>query len=195
MYTQRAIRKFKPDPISDEDLQLIMDAASRAPNGGNFQPARFLVVRDSARIRAFGELYHEAWWAKRRDGPGWKTIEDIPKSEKSFLAAAQLADEMRQAPVVVLAFSVWRGDLGHSVLPAVQNLLLAARALGIGSTLTTLHEDVMPRLLEMFKVPESAQFYCCIPMGYPRGRFGTTLRRPTSETTYWDDWSSPPPWS
>ncbi len=195
MYTQRAIRKFKPDPISDEDLQLIMDAASRAPNGGNFQPARFLVVRDSARIRAFGELYHEAWWAKRRDGPGWKTIEDIPKSEKGFLAAAQLADEMRQAPVVVLAFSVWRGDLGHSVLPAVQNLLLAARALGIGSTLTTLHEDVMPRLLEMFKVPESAQFYCCIPMGYPRGRFGTTLRRPTSETTYWDDWSSPPPWS
>lgn len=195
MYTQRAIRKFKPDPISDEDLQLIMDAASRAPNGGNFQPARFLVVRDSARIRAFGELYHEAWWAKRRDGPGWKTIEDIPKSEKGFLAAAQLADEMRQAPVVVLAFSVWRGDLGHSVLPAVQNLLLAARALGIGTTLTTLHEDVMPRLLEMFKVPESAQFYCCIPMGYPRGRFGTTLRRPTSETTYWDDWSSPPPWS
>ena len=195
MYTQRAIRKFKPDPISDEDLQLIMDAASRAPNGGNFQPARFLVVRDSARIRAFGELYHEAWWAKRRDGPGWKTIEDIPKSEKGFLAAAQLADEMRQAPVVVLAFSVWRGDLGHSVLPAVQNLLLAARALGIGSTLTTLHEDVMPRVLEMFKVPESAQFYCCIPMGYPRGRFGTTLRRPTSETTYWDDWSSPPPWS
>ena len=195
MYTQRAIRKFKPDPISDENLQLIMDAASRAPNGGNFQPARFLVVRDSARIRAFGELYHEAWWAKRRDGPGWKTIEDIPKSEKGFLAAAQLADEMRQAPVVVLAFSVWRGDLGHSVLPAVQNLLLAARALGIGTTLTTLHEDVMPRLLEMFKVPESAQFYCCIPMGYPRGRFGTTLRRPTSETTYWDDWSSPPPWS
>ena len=46
----------------------------------------------------------------------------------------------------------------------------------------------------MFNVPDTAQFYCCIPMGYPRGRFGTTLRRPTSETTYWDDWMTPPPW-
>lgn len=194
MYTQRAIRKFKPDPIGDEQLELILNAASKAPSGGNFQPARFLVVRDPARIRAFGELYREAWWAKRRDGPGWTKIEDIPKTDKSMLAAAQLADEMGQAPVVILAFAVARGDLGHSVLPAVQNLLLAARALGIGSTPTTLHDDVMPRLFEMFDIPDSAQFHCCIPLGYPRGRFGTTVRRPTSETTYWDTWKQPPPW-
>ena len=194
MFTQRAIRKFKADPITDEQLRLIMDAASKAPSGGNLQWARFLVIRDPARIRAFGELYREAWWAKRRDGPGWTKIEDIPKSETTSLAAAQLADEMSQAPVVVLAFATARGDLGHSVLPAVQNLLLAARALGIGSTLTTLHDDVMPRVTEMFGVPDSAQFYCCIPLGYPRGRFGTTIRRSTSETTYWDDWDQPPPW-
>jgi nitroreductase len=194
MFTQRAIRKFKPDPISDAQLELILDAASRAPNGGNFQPARFLVIRDPERIRAFGALYREAWWAKRRDGPGWTRIEEIPPSEKGFLAAAQLADEIAQAPVVVLAFAIARGDLGHSVLPAVQNLLLAARALGIGSTLTTLHEDVMPRVAEMFDVPEAAEFYCCVPLGYPRGRFGTTLRRPTSETTHWDSWGQPPPW-
>ena len=60
MFTQRAIRKLKPDPISDEQLKLVLDAASRAPSGGNFQPARFLVVRDQARILAFGELYREA---------------------------------------------------------------------------------------------------------------------------------------
>jgi nitroreductase len=194
MFTQRAIRKLKPDPISDEQLKLVLDAASRAPSGGNFQPARFLVVRDQARILAFGELYREAWWAKRRDGPGWTTIQDIPKTEKGFLAAAQLAEEMGRAPVVILVFAAVRGDLGHSVLPAVQNLLLAARALGIGSTLTTLHDDVMPRVQEMFNVPDSAQFYCCIPLGYPRGRFGTTLRRATSDTTYWDTWTAPPPW-
>ncbi len=194
MFTQRAIRKFKPDPITDEQLKLIMDAASKAPSGGNFQMARYLVIRDPARIRAFGELYREAWWAKRREGPGWTKIEDIPKTEATFLAAAQLADEMGQAPVVVLVFAVVHGDLGHSVLPAVQNLLLSARALGIGSTLTTLHDDVMLRVTEMFSIPDSAQFYCCIPLGYPRGRFGTTVRRPTSETTYWDDWDQPPPW-
>jgi len=194
MFTQRAIRKFKPDPISDEQLKLVLDAASKAPSGGNFQPARFLVIRDRALIHAFGELYREAWWAKRRDGPGWTRIEDIPKTEKSPLAAAQLADEIGQAPVIVLAFAAVRGDLGHSVLPGVQNLLLTARALGIGTTLTTLHEDVMPRVYEMFAIPDSAQFYCCIPMGYPRGRFGTTPRRPTSETTYWNEWKTPPPW-
>ena len=94
MFTQRAIRKFKPDPISDAQLELILDAASRAPNGGNFQPARFLVIRDPERIRAFGALYREAWWAKRRDGPGWTRSEEIPPSEKGFLAAAQLADEI-----------------------------------------------------------------------------------------------------
>ena len=110
------------------------------------------------------------------------------------MAAAQLAEEMGRAPVVILVFAAVRGDLGHSVLPAVQNLLLAVRAFGIGSTLTTLHDDVMPRVQEMFNVPDSAQFYCCIPLGYPRGRFGTTLRRATSDTTYWDTWTAPPPW-
>jgi nitroreductase len=195
MFTQRAIRKFRPDAISDAQLKLLLDAAARAPSGGNFQPARFLVIRDAARIAAFGELYREAWWTKRREGPGWTRIEDIPATEKTFLAAAQLAEEMGQAPVVVLAFAMVKADLGHSVLPAVQNLLLAARALGIGSTLTTLHEDVMPRVSQMFEIPESAQFYCCIPLGYPRGRFGTTVRRPTSETTYWNQWLKPPPWT
>lgn len=194
MFTQRAIRRFAPEPIGDDELELILDAASKAPSGGNLQPARFLVVRDRERIRAFGALYREAWWAKRRDGPGWTKLEDIPPTETTFLSAAGLAEEMKDAPVVVLAFSALGGDLGHSVLPAVQNLLLAARALGIGSTLTTLHEDVMPRVRAMFDVPDSAEFYCCIPLGRPRGRFGTTPRRPTSETTHWDQWNQPPPW-
>ncbi len=194
LFTQRAIRKFKPDQISDEQLKILLDAASKAPNGGNLQLARFLVIRDPARIRAFGKLYKEAWWAKRREGPGWTTIEDIPKSETTFRSAAQLADEIGKAPVIVLAFAVVSADLGHSVLPAVQNLLLAARALGIGSTLTTLHDVVLPRVFEMFEIPDRAQFYGCIPLGYPRGKFGTTPRRPTAETTYWDTWDRPPPW-
>ncbi len=190
MFTQRAIRKFRKDPISDEQLELVLDAASKAPNGGNVQPARFLVVRDRAKIRAFAELYHEAWWAKRRDGPGWTRPEEV---DEAFRPAMQLADEMGDAPVVVLAFSVAAG-LEHSVVPAVQNLLLAARALGLGTTLTTLHADVMDRVYALFRIPERAAFVCCIPLGYPRGRFGLTVRRPTSETTYYDEWKNPPPW-
>ena len=191
MFTQRAIRRLKPDPISDTRLELILDAASKAPNGGNVQPARFLVVRDREKIRAFGELYHEAWWAKRRDMQGWSGPEDV---DERFRPAMQLADEIGNAPVVVLAFGVASG-LDHSVLPAVQNLLLAARALGIGTTLTTLHPSVMDRVYALFKIPERVGFTCCIPMGYPRGHFGPTRRRPTSETTYYDEWKNPPPWA
>ena len=67
MFSQRAIRRLKSDPISEEDIKTIIDAAQKAPNGGNRQPARFLVIRERALIQEFGKLYHEAWWAKRAD--------------------------------------------------------------------------------------------------------------------------------
>ena len=193
MFTQRAIRRLQHDkPVSDADLNIVLDAASKAPSGGNTQPARFLVIRDRGIIEAFGKLYHEAWWAKRRDEYGWKGKADIPK-DSVFNMPALLADEMVDAPVVVLAFTVGGGG-ASSVFPGVQNLLLAARALGIGSVLTTLHADVMERVYEMFNVPAEADFHCCIPLGYPRGRFGPTRRLPTAETTSWDSWGTPPPW-
>jgi nitroreductase len=194
MFTQRAIRRLRHDkPVSDADLKIVLDAASKAPSGGNTQPARFLVIRDRDTIRAFGKLYHEAWWAKRRDEYGWKGKADIPEGSV-YEMPALLADEMADAPVVILAFTLGRPGGASSVFPAVQNLLLAARALGIGSVLTTLHADVMDRVREMFKIPDDAEFHCCIPLGYPRGSFGPTRRFPTSETTGWNTWGTPPPW-
>lgn len=192
MFSQRAIRRMQKDkPVSDADLKTILDAASKAPNGANSQPGRFLVIRDRETIREFGKLYHEAWWAKRRDEYGWKGKEDIPEGS-AYVMPARLADEMVDAPVVILAFAL--GGAAHSIYPSVQNLLLAARALGIGSVLTTLHPDVMDRVYAMFDVPEEADFHCCIPLGYPRGNFGPTRRFPTADTTYWDRWGTPPPW-
>ena len=190
MFTQRAIRKLKPDPISDEDLKLVLDAASKAPNSGNEQQARFLVLRNRQAIRDFGELYREAWWAKRADeGLGPDTV---PKENKRYKAPMQLADEIKHAPVIILACCT--PPRGNSVFPAVQNLMLAARALGIGSTLTVLHPKVMERVNARFKIPEEMEVHCCIPLGYPRGRFGLTERRPVAETTYYDEWNNPPPW-
>lgn len=189
MFTQRAIRRLRPDPVSDEDLKTVMDAASKAPSSRNQQTARFLVVRDPDRIRRFGELYREAWWAKRP--AGW-TPEGVPEGDL-HLSAMRLADAMKDAPLVVLAVSATRGQ-ANSVLPAVQNLMLAARALGIGSVLTTLHPTVADRIHELFKIPPEAEVHCCIPLGYPEGRFGTTSRHPTSETTYFEEWGNPPPW-
>ena len=195
MFTQRAIRRLDPNrPIRDAHLKIILDAASKAPNGGNTQPARFLVVRDEDRIREFGKLYHEAWWAKRRDEYGWTGKDDIPEGSV-YRMPSRLADEIGKAPVVVLALSIGGKETAHSVFPPVQNLLLAARALGIGSVLTTLHPDVMERVYAMFGIPGEVAFHCCIPLGYPRGGFGPTRRFPTSETTSWNRWSAKPPWA
>jgi nitroreductase len=194
MFTQRAIRRLDPNrDISDAHIKLMLEAASKAPSGGNVQPTRFLVVRDRQLIKDFGVLFHKAWWAKRRDEHGWTGWDDIPPDSPSRFAA-RLADEIGDAPVIILAFSTKRMGAGHSVYPNVQNLLLAARALGIGSVLTTLHPDVMDSVYAMFEVPDDFLFHCCIPLGYPRGNHGTTARLPVSETTSWNSWEQRPPW-
>lgn len=95
---------------------------------------------------------------------------------------------------LLLGYSEQSGVAASSTFPGVQNLLLAARALGLGSVLTTLHPQVMERVNAMFEVPEEMEFHCCIPIGYPRGKFGPTSRLPTSATTSWDRWGQPPPW-
>jgi nitroreductase len=189
IFTQRSIRRLRPDPIPMDDLHLLLDAAVKAPNGGNAQIARFLIVDDPAAIRAFGALYREAWWAKRRD-EGFNGPDDLPSR---FAPAARLADEIVDAPCIVFAFALHNGP-ADSVIPAVQNLMLAARALGIGSVPTTLHPTVMDRFYEMFGVPRDAGFHFCVPLGYPRGNFGPTQRKPTSETTFLNHWDAPVPW-
>jgi len=195
MFSQRSIRRLRPDPIPSADIQLILEAASKAPNGGNRQPARFLVLLDREVIRQFGTLYREAWWAKRRDeGRTWTRREEIPIEERTSRSAAQLADEIANAPCIVLALSVGKGQ-ASSVLPAVQNLMLAARALGIGSVPTSLHPQVMERVYALLGIPSEAELHLCIPLGYPRGRFGPTQRRPTAETTFLDHWNGPVPWA
>jgi nitroreductase len=197
IFTQRSIRRFRPDAIGVSDFELMLEAAVRAPNGGNHQTARFLLVTDPLRIRDFARLYHEAWWAKRWDEKRpWSTREDIPSTEKSYRAAAELADTIGGVPAIVLAFTVGPGG-ASSVLPACQNLMLAARALGIGSIPTTLHPSVMARVYALFGIPDELTFHFCIPLGYPAegARFGGSRRRPTGETTYLDRWGAPVPWA
>jgi nitroreductase len=190
MFTQRSIRRFRPDAVPLEDVRLLLEAAVKAPNGGNVQIARFLVVEDRDRIREFGALYREAWWAKRRD-EGFAQYEDLPSR---YHAAAGLADAMAEAPCVVFALALHNGP-ADSVIPAVQNLMLAARALGIGSVPTTLHPSVMDRFRAMFDIPADVGFHLCVPLGYPRGNFGPTDRKPTSATTFLDRWGGPVPWA
>jgi nitroreductase len=195
IFSQRSIRKFRPDPISMDDLRLMLEAAVRAPSGGNRQPARFLVLNDPELIRQFGALYREAWWAKRRDeNRPWTRREEIPPEDRGNIAAARLADEIRDAPCIVLALTTGKGQ-ASSIIPSVQNLMLAARALGIGSVPTTLHAQVLERVYALLDIPPEMEFHLCIPLGYPRGRFGPTRRLDTAEVTYLNRWGSPVPWA
>jgi Nitroreductase family len=164
------------------DLQRLLEAAVRAPNGGNRQIARFLAVTDRARITRFGELYHEAWWAKRRDELGRTGPADVPPEATNYRAAMALADHMREVPCVALAFAEPPG-WAHSVLPACQNLMLAARALGIGSIPTTPHPSVMARVYALFALRGAST-----DTASNRSRMPSSI----SSSCAWRRWSSVP---
>lgn len=194
IFTQRSIRRMRPDPIPVEDLRLVVEAAVKAPNGGNAQIGRLLVVTDRQKIAEFGALYRTSWWAKRRDDHGWRGPEDVPEGDTSMAPAMRLADEMKDVPCVVFVLSMPPGS-PESVIPAAQNLMLAARALGIGSVPTRLHPNDYDAFRAMFGVPDEVELHFAIPLGYPRGNFGPTTRRPTAETTHWDRWGGEVPWA
>lgn len=185
MYTLRAIRRHKPDAIPDDDLRLIVDAARQAPNGGNMQPWHFLVVTDADLRAQFAPLYHEAWWAKRNDS-GWYTPDDLPDAYKG---AMRLADDIGNSPALIFVCALAKGAAAaNSIIPSVQNLLLAARALGVGSTITTLHASVEDRVQQLFDIPETAQVVYCLPLGYPQGNFGPVTRRPLEQVSSFNRW-------
>lgn len=191
--TQRAIRRFRPDPVPDQDLTDLLEAAIRAPNGGNLQQWHFIAVTESGLRKELAELYKEAWWAKRRDD-GIRGPEDIPPDNKVMQSAMRLADEIGEAPVIVLLCSTALGaGPMASIIPAAQNLLLAARALGIGGTITTLHPQVESRIRQLFGIPETAQLVYCIPLGYPQGRFGPNRRKPLTEVCSYNRWGTKKP--
>ncbi len=192
LFTQRAIRRFRKDPIPADVMQDIMQAAIRAPNGGNNQQWHFIVVQGEEVRRQLAELYHEAWWAKRADA-GIMGPEDIPPGRNSMRSAMRLANEIGDAPVMVLICATAKGpQAAGSVIPAAQNMLLAARAFGIGGTIATLHPVVEERVHELFGIPDDAQVVYCMPFGYPRGNFGPVTRKPLNEVCSYDRWGAPP---
>ena len=190
MFTQRAIRRFKPDPIPDDVLEDIMQATIRAPNGGNNQQWRFILVKDAELRGKLAALYREAWWAKRADA-GIMGPEDIPPGKSSMRSAMRMADEIGIAPVMALVCATSQGaQAAGSVIPSAQNMLLAARAFGVGGTIATLHPVVEQRVHELFGIPDAAQVVYCMPLGYPRGEFGPVQRKPLPEVCAVDGWGN-----
>jgi nitroreductase len=191
MRTTRSMRRLKPDPVPNELLNQVLEAGTFAANGGNMQSWRFLVIRDPAIKAAAGALYKKAWHEVvgpryRSGGPAPGTT---PESFARMLAAAEyLADHFHEAPVwIVPCLSGPRGS-GASIFPAVQNMLLAARALGLGSTLTTLYLIYEKEAEAAMGLPEDVHSYAILPMGFPLGKFGPVRRAPLAEVVYQDKW-------
>src|SRR5437870_13325283 len=163
--TQRAIRRLKTDPIPDATLRQIMDAAICAPSGGNRQGWSFLVVRDPAKRARLGELYREAWGELMKvpyyAGASKEPV-DSPAG-KMLASARHLAEHLGEAPVIVLAcVSPDPGvtaslTTGASIYTAVQNIMLAAPALGIGSCITTIHRFRDAPVKELLGIPAEVE--------------------------------------
>src|SRR3954466_10682041 len=191
--TTRAMRRLDPDrEVSDADLLKIVEAATKAPSGGNSQPVRWIVVRDADKRRRLGEIYGKAWGSVR--GFYQDQAQTSESTGRVLRSADYLGEHMGDAPAIILPCSKGQpGQAESSVFPGVQNLFLAARALGLGTTLTTVHRMQEDDVRAVVGIPADVNTWAMIPMGYPTGRWGEAARRPVREVTYWDSWRNPPP--
>ena len=194
IYSQRQITRYKPDPVPQAALQQMIDAAVRAPNGGNTQPWEFVVVNDPETVQRLGELYKTTWL----DAMGW---EPSPTESRVYRHARYLAHHMPEVPAMIVVCAdhsrgsgyqqdqpIERGRHAASIWPAIQNLFLAGRALGLGTRITTVLNRKEDEVRGILGLPEYAEMICLTPVGYPRGSFGPTNRRPPSEVTSFNRW-------
>jgi nitroreductase len=212
MYTARALRRYKTDPIPDDVITKILDAAIRAPSGSNQQNWVFVVVKDPAKKKKISDIYTR----------GAQVVADMyanrPRpahmDEKQYQilmnSATYLFEHLYHAPV--LLFACLRVEpigapenmpkeitantrtmariSGSSIYPAVQNIILACRAFGIGTVLTTLHVFFEAEVKELLGLPREVQTYALLPMGYPINKFGPMKRRPVSEVAFLDSYGN-----
>jgi nitroreductase len=214
IHSARAIRRFKPDPVPETVITEILDAAIRAPSAGNAQNWVFLVVRDAEQRRKLGVLYRKAsdiasaMYAARGRPPHltegqfrrlmssgsflWDHLADAP------LILVPCQTQPKIPPPDALPPGVRARHLdeqryverirGASIYPAVQNVILACRAFGLGTTITTNHIRCEDEVKAVLGVPDDVQTFALMPIGYPLDSFGPVVRRPVSEVVYADRW-------
>lgn len=189
MFTQRAIRQVKPDPIPEARLRLLIQAAGRAPSSSNAQPWHFVVITDPELKAKLQALYRESWYTWFRS-TGQDKLAELPPHTR---AAMRLTEEYAQAPVLILVCNP-TPNIPNEALAAAQNLMLAARALGLGATLTRINTTV-DRVKETFGIPAAAELIYCIRLGYPLQPFGPLRRKPVRDICSLNRFGEPPPWA
>ena len=199
LYTTRAMRRVKPDPIPVEVQQKILDAAVRAPSGGNTQNWRFMLVDDKAMMGKLGPIYRDCL------GKLWETIykaraeaaEANPDDPDSIefvrirKSAQHLADHFEGYPLLLFSF-VQFDPSGGSIFPSTWSAMLAARAEGVGASLTSVMIFRAAEVLEILGVPteEGWIMSSCVTFGYPTGKWGVAQRRPVHEVSFRNGWGN-----
>ena len=211
IHTARALRRFKPDPVPDELITQILEAAICAPSGGNAQEWIFAVITDPEQRRRVGAVYARAsklvrpFYQNRLTPPHMSAGEERHLRQSGFY----LDDHMEEAPVLMLVCgrerqpratlpgvdpdSIVRHALCTamaSIYPAAQNIILACRALGLGTLITTNHILFEEEMKAVLGLPDDVRTYALMPIGYPRGKFGPIKRRPVSEVAYLDGYKN-----
>ncbi len=217
MYTTRALRRLKPDPVPDALIVRVIEAGTRAGSGGNAQGWAFIVVRDAEQRRKLGAIYRrgsdisEKIYAAR-GRPAHLTDEQY---RRMMTAGAYLWDHMGDAPVLIVpciksntlpAREALPADIqdrydelhayqqlirGASIYPAVQNIILACRALGLATLITTNQLYYEAELRAVLGLPDD-MFPCALmPVGWPVGKYGPVTRKPLSEVAFADRWGAP----
>src|SRR5262249_2207516 len=195
--TTRSMRRLKPDPVPNELIRKILEAGGCAPSGGNMQRWRFLVIRDPKVKETVGAFYKRAW--DEQVAPRYRSGEPAPgtsreRFERMLAAAEYLANHIHEAPVWIvpcLKGATPTRTSGWSIYPAVQNMLLAARALGPGATLPTLSLQFEKEADTALGLPPNVHSCALLPIGYPMGRFGPVRRIPLADVVYEDRWDQP----
>jgi nitroreductase len=199
METQRAVRRLKTDPVDDATILRVLELATKAPTGSNRQGWEFVVVRDPDVKHQLARLNRQAWAVYRRRSKR----QVVSQSRQRILDAVQWqADHFEEVPVIIVVClhgkpplfklpvkaTSWYG----SAYPAVQNLLLAARALGLGATLTTFSLWSTTLARRTLGLPPKVTPVAVIPMGWPIGRYGPTSRKPVGDVVHLDRYGNQP---
>jgi nitroreductase len=214
IYSARSLRRLKPDPVPDEVITKVLDAAIRAPSGSNSQNWFFIVIKDAARRKKIADIYRRGGGLlttlyQNRERPAHMT----EKQQNRLMASAMyLFEHMDEVPVILIAGlravpmpapsgaippEVMAGmknmarTSGSSIYPAVQNIILACRANGLGTVLTTIHLFFEDEVREILGLPADAQTYALMPIGYPKDKFGPLNRIPVNQVACLDHWGQP----
>ena len=214
IHTARALRRLKPDPVPEALITQVLDAAIRAPSAGNAQNWVFLVVRDAEQRRKLGAIFRKAsdiaaavYAARGR--PAHLSEEQFARM---LAGGAHLWDHIGEAPVLLLPCqrrpvvppretlpaeiaAHYEDEIayaerirGASIYPAVQNIILACRALGLATLITTNHLRCEAELKAVLGIPEDVNTFALMPIGWPLDKFGPLTRRPLAEVVHADRW-------